>query len=202
MESSVSAYWRPGLFDASRDQVDNPVAIGDLQSIAHQSYLHHTATLRNSLAALAVRVETSFITTDLRTYRPTQRPPRALAFALAYYLWMSTPDVDPVEEGRDLFIENCSRCHHVDGTVAEPVDPAMVGTSPLAAAGPARGTGRYRIPSLAGVRDRPMLLHDGSASSVAELIDPDRPDTIVGHVFGHHLSDADRARLLRFVLSL
>ena len=195
--------WGPGQFDASRDDVDNPVAISDLQSIRYQRFLHHTATLRNNLLALAVRVETSFITTEATYYNASRRPPRELAFALAYWMWNSSPEeVEPIERGRDLFEANCSLCHNADGTVQDPVAPALVGTDPTAAEGPARGTGRYRIPSLAGVGKRSVLLHDASVYSVRELISPDRPEHIVGHTFGHHLSDEQREDLLAFVLSL
>jgi mono/diheme cytochrome c family protein len=190
--------WRPGQLDSSRDGVDNPTAIPDLRAVRYQSHLHAAATVTNSLMALAVRVETLLIISQAET----SRPPRQLAFAIAYYLWhLQPPRADtPNPRGRALFVDECSQCHHSDGGVAGPVDYRRVGTDPTAALSPARTTGRYRVPSLAGVADRPYLLHDGSIRTLDEFLDPDRPQQ--GHPFGLDLSPDDRAALVDFLASV
>lgn len=197
-ENPVIDAWGAGRVDTSRDATDNPTVITDLRAVRYQPYLHHTATIHNGLVALAIRVETLLIVSQGQR----RRPPRDLAFALAYYLWnLSDATVDPPTEGRDLFEANCGRCHHADGTTAGAVDPFEVGTDPTLADAPGRGTGLYRIPTLVGVRDRELLMHDGSVRGLDELFDPQRLPS-GAHPFGLELDDAARARLRAFVSEL
>lgn len=199
-DDSIVGAWRPGQIDSSQDGVDNPTAIPDLRSVRYQSHLHAAASIANDLMALTVRVETLLITSQMET----ARPPRQLAFAIAYYLWnMPLPPTETTgEEERAIFDENCSGCHYADGTVAAPVDYELVGTDPTAALSPARTTGRYRIPTLAGVGDRPYLLHDGSIRSLEKFMDPDRLASTPGHPFGLDLSQEERAAIIEVLKTL
>lgn len=204
IEGTLAEGWRPGQLDPSQDATDNPTKIPDLRAVRYQSHLHAAASVANSLMALTVRIETLLIVSQ----NATSRPPRQLAFAMAYYLWnlpvtkREQASEQDGEAGRALFETNCSRCHHTDGSVAEPVDYRLVGTDPAAALSPARTTGRYRIPSLAGVGDRPYLLHDASVRSLDAFLDPERPATVPGHPFGLDLSAEDRRALIGFLHTL
>lgn len=75
--------WGQGRVDVTPDGAVNPVAITDLRPIRFQRRLHRAATVRNDLIALAIRIETLFIT----SYDQRLRPPREVSLALAYYLW-------------------------------------------------------------------------------------------------------------------
>lgn len=173
--------WRPGTLDPSNDDTDNPSTIGDLRAVRYQSHLHWAGTVRNSLAALTMRVETLLIVS-----RATNRPPREVAFAIAYYLWSST--AKPQADGSELFDTNCGTCHHADGSVGPPL-PWVVDVHP------ARGTGYHRTPSLVGVGDRGRLLHDGSIASLTDLLDSGPS----WHRYGHNLESAQREELAQWV---
>jgi hypothetical protein len=77
--------------------------------------------------------------------------------------------------------------------------PEVVGTDRRAADSPSRTTGRYRIPSLWHVADRGQLLHDGTVTDLALLLDPQRLATVPGHPFGLELEPSERAALIDFV---
>ena len=93
-----------------------------------------------------------------------------------------------------------------------------VGTDPGLALKTRKGTGFYKVPSLRGVWYRPLLLHDGSLTSLEEMFDPARlkddyrptgwippgatTRAVVGHQFGLRLSEADKTALLAFLRSL
>lgn len=195
--------WGPGQVDVTGDGVHNPTAITDLRPIRHQSRLHWAATLHNSLPALAVRIETLIIT----SHAEQRRPPRLVAFALAYYLWFeagkgSAPDPD--HPGAAIFERACGGCHQADGGTIGAVPVVAVGTDPAVARSPERGVGGgfYRVPSLWGVADRRQLLHHGAVHSLEELLDPARLERVPGHPFGTDLPSDDRARLLDFLATL
>jgi mono/diheme cytochrome c family protein len=194
--------WGPGRVDVTPDQLDNPTAIGDLRAVRFQSHLHSAATLHNDLIALAIRIETLIIT----SLGEVVRPPRELTFAMAWYLWtLEAPSVRPLgtePEGEAIFQSTCSSCHRTDGTTADPVPLAAVGTDPAVAESPARGTGAWRVPSLWGVSTRTQLLHTASVSSISELLDPIRLESTPGHAFGTTLDSNERAALVRFVETL
>ena len=94
----------------------------------------------------------------------------------------------------------CAGCHAPPAFTGEPVALARVGTDPAVGLSRDRGTGMYRVPSLRGVRDRALLLHDGSAHSLPELLDPARESA--GHRFGTTLSAADRSDLVAYLTTL
>jgi len=136
-------------------------------------------------------------------YRPTRaRLPPIVALALATYLWSLAPAPPPAprsdaeRHGASLFGDRCAGCH----AAGEPIAVERVGTDPVAAHSRDRGTGMYRPPSLRGVRDRALLLHDGSVRSLGELLDPAR--TTGGHRFATSLSAADRSDLVAFLSTL
>jgi cytochrome c5 len=203
--------WRPGTLDVTADASDNPVAIADLRPVRLQNRLHHAGTLRNDLIPLAVRIETLIVT----SMNETVRPPRVIVAALAAYLWSLASLAQPREaaraardaKGRALFEQHCARCHHEDGTSGEPVALATLGTDPRVGESVERGTGAYRVPSLAFVGDRRRLLASGAIDDLQHLLDPQRLEPanarhVPGHVYGLELEPADRAVLLSFVRTL
>lgn len=192
--------WGKGRLDVTADGLENPTAIPDLRAASHQSHLHCEATLKNSLPALAVRIETLIIDNTQRRLRP----PRELAVALALYITSLGRDGAPGDAsaaplGARLFEERCSGCHHADGSVAAPILTEVIGTDRRVADSPARGTGHYRVPSLWAVSDRGQLLHDGTLPDLEALLDPERPTRVPGHLFGLDLAPNERAMLIDFV---
>ncbi len=191
--------WGAGAIDVTPDGVENPAAMADLRAVRHQTRLHWAGTIYNSLEALTVRIETLIIT-SLRD----ERPPREVAFAIAYYLWnlgLEGAEAPTEGRGRELFEQNCSACHGVDGTAGEPVLLAAIGTEPSVAQSSTRGLdpGVYRVPSLWGAGSRGQFLHHGQVSSLEELLDPRRLESEPGHTFGTNLGAEDRASLIEFV---
>lgn len=193
------AAWGPGSVDVTADGVVNAAAITDLRAISWQSHLHHAGTLRNGLLPLATRIETLMMTSN-----PSYRPPREVAFALAFYLWSMDPPAtaDATERGADLFATHCARCHHADGTTGPPVPLETIGTDAAVGRSTARGTGHWRVPSLRGAGTRTQLLHTGDVDGLDALLDPDRLDRVPGHPFGTSLPAEDRSALADFVRSI
>lgn len=190
--------WNVGTLDVTPDGISNPTAIPDLRPIRFSAYLHWAATLENRLEALAVRLETLIIT----SHQESVRPPREIAFALALYLWrMADAGHGAEEDGRGArdFRQQCGGCHGADGTARGRIDLHTVGTDPRVGRSPARGTGFYRVPSLWGVGERTLLLHDGSIGSLTELLDPSREG---GHRYGLALGADERADLVRYVRTI
>lgn len=196
---SLAGLWGPGRVDVTGDGLHNPTAIPDLRPISFQTYLHRAATLHNDLTALAVRIETLMITSR----RQRMRPPRKLAFAIAWYLWslsdeLSEPDWE--HPGAPLFQANCAGCHQGDRLVGDRVALEAIGTPSAVGESPDRGTGFYRVPSLRGVGDREPLFASGTVPNLETLLSPDRE--VAGHQFGLHLNESDRALLISFLRTL
>lgn len=179
--NSLVAKWPIGTLDPSDDGTNNPSTVGDLRAVRYQTHLHWTGTLRNDLVALAVRIETLLIVSSGETHRP----PRDLAFAVAYYLWHLSET--PSDERSELYETNCGTCHGADGLTGGPL--------PWVETHPGRGTGFHRTPSLVGVTDRGRLLHDGSMDSLEQLLDAGP----AWHQYGRHLDDEDRAELIGYI---
>ena len=190
--------WGPGRVDVTSDGQDNPTAITDLRPVASQSHLHRAATLRNDPIALAIRIETLLIT----TLNEGLRPPRKLTFALALYLWsLNPPEPTPTEpEGQALFGDHCATCHLPPTFTGPPVAIGSIGTDPAVALSPERGTGRWRVPSLRGVSDRPTLTASGAIPDLDALLDPAR--TTPGHRFGLDLDGGAREALRDYLDTL
>ena len=193
--------WGPGRVDVTNDGIDNPTAITDLRAVRSQVALHHAATVKNELVALAIRIETLIIT----SLDEAVRPPRKLAFAMALYLWelepepMHGPDTAS-QRGETVFGDNCSSCHKPPSFSGPSVPIAVVGTDPSVGMSPDRTTGFYRVPSLRGVGDRRRLFANGAVEDIEELLRSDR--TAKGHTFGLGLGDSDKADLVRYLETL
>jgi mono/diheme cytochrome c family protein len=176
--------WGESLVDVTGDDINNPVTIADLRATRFQQRLHWTGNLQNSLAALAVRVDTLLITA-----RPGVRVPRDVVFGLAVYIWqlgerlsdaslsdVTAPANPTIEQGRALFQTHCVACHSGAWGAGGWVPAVNVGTDPAAADSPDRGTGGYRVPALLGFLDRRWThearSHDAWLSAEAALAHP------------------------------
>jgi hypothetical protein len=165
-------------------------------------------------------------------------------YALALYLYSLEPVPSPytfdqttMERGERVFIEQgCVTCHTpplytnnhltpVDG-FTPPADhfdkyeifDISVETDPGLALYTRRSTGYYKVPTLRGLWYRSALLHDGSLTSLEELLEPRRlEDTFVptgfkeawvktkavkGHPFGLQLNDEDKKALIAYMKTL
>jgi len=190
---SLYSTWGPGRVDLAADNQDNPVVIADVRAVRFQSHLHRTANVKNSLPALAVRVETGLVTAHRQEVRPTPVD----AFALAYYLWrlgdsLRSPPAAG-DRGSVVFGQHCARCHQGPGLSGPPVAAESI-VSPVAQMpSAARGTGSLQSTSLRGLADRRLLLFGGYATGIDELLAPERKTG--GHYFGQDLDAADRQAL-------
>jgi len=168
----------------------------------------------------------------------------AQLYALARYLYSLEPLPSPhrydeatLAQGERVFIEEgCVTCHTPPLYTNNELTPALgfippedhfetydifdasVDTDPGLALYTRRGTGYYKVPSLRGLWYRGALLHDGSLTTLDELLDPKRLDddfvpsgfkgagvthrAVPGHPFGLELSEADKAALIAFLKTL
>ena len=199
-EARRMASWGPGRADVTEDDDEDPVAIPDLWGLRDQRWLTQAGTIRHaSPLALAIRQETQL--TDSNHARV--RPPRELAWALTMYLYSLSPPPShaaPSPRGAELFAEHCARCHANAAFGGNPIAATTIGTDPALATGRGRGTGKYRVPTLLGVRDGAPYLHHGAVGSLAELLSPDRREP--GHRAGTELAPADREALIAFLETL
>lgn len=160
--------------------------------------MHWSGNLYNGLDALAVRIETLLIVSSSETVRP----PREIAFALALYVWSLAGEVDPAvrdSRGAPIFEEHCSGCHAGVTGAGDPVEASVVGTDGAVARSPARGTGRYRVPSLHRVGSRSRLTHEGRFASVEALLNPARAGSDPSHPFGLELASEERTELIAYL---
>ena len=174
----------------------------------------------------------------------TERFSDAQAYALSRYLYTLKPMANPVrapqpiiDRGKVLFEEeSCIDCHTppfyssnklapVPGFTPTKEDRAKydildigVKTDPGVALHSRRGTGYYKVPSLAGVWNRPVLMHSGYVNSLEEMFNParqqddfipsgfnpniDKPFAVKGHSFGLGLPAEDRKALIAFLRTL
>jgi mono/diheme cytochrome c family protein len=197
---SLYSTWGPGREDIAADGKDNPVVMADLRPVRFQSDLHRTANLRNSLVALALRVETGLITAHLGARRPARKD----AFALAYYLWTLGDSLDteaPLHHpARPIFERHCSTCHQGPALAGQPVLPAAIHSPMASMPNTARGTGKVRTPSLLGVSARRLLLYGGEAHGIDGLLDPARREG--GHLVGASLTDSERHAIADYLRAL
>jgi mono/diheme cytochrome c family protein len=199
-EAKRMASWGPGRADVTEDDDEDPVAIPDLWGLRHQRWLTQAGTIRHdSPLALAIRQETQL--TDSNHVRV--RPPRELAWALAMFVYSLSPprsDAAPAARGEALFADHCARCHANAAYGGNTIAAATIGTDQALATGRGRGTGKYRVPALLGVRDGAPYLHDGSVGSLTELLSPAR--SAPGHLAGTNLAPDDRDALIAFLQTL
>ncbi len=197
---SLYSTWGPGRVDIAADGRDNPIVIADVRAVRFQTHLHRTANVKNSLPALAVRVETGLITAHRQKLRPTPVD----AFAIAQYLWslgaeLPAPGPSPRATSA-LFERHCGRCHRGPGLSGEPVAAESVGSPVARMHSAARGTGNLQATSLRGVSDRQRLLFGGDATSFESLLSPDRKTG--GHHYGRHLTSPERETLVAYLQGL
>jgi len=210
------ASWGPGRADVTEDDDEDPVTIPDLWGLRSQTWLTQAGTIRHdSPLALAIRQETQLTDSN----HALVRPPRALAWALAMYVYSLTPPAETIAStpqlvrGGELFAENCKSCHANAAYGGKAIAAAAIGTNPSLATGRGRGTGNYRVPPLVRVRDGAPFLHDGSVASLDELLSPARlapgytkgmlgPGPILGHRAGTDLGAVDRRALIAFLGTL
>jgi hypothetical protein len=136
---------------------------------------------------------------------------------LAYQLSLRAPkplrgtfDADAAERGKDVFRNQarCASCHqgptmtdvlkNVFRGGAEPTpflhDPASVGQDPAYARRTA--TGKYRTTPLRGLQQHPPYFHDGSATTLAAVVDH------YVALFGLNLTPGQKADLVEYLKSL
>jgi mono/diheme cytochrome c family protein len=192
--------WGPGREDIAADGQDNPVVMADLRPVRFQSHLHRTANVRNSLMALALRVETGMIT----AYNSKVRPEARDAFALAYFLWTLGDSLDTQaaqrHSGRPILERHCSACHQGPALAGPPILPATIHSPVATMPNTSRGTGKIRVPSLLGVSARRLLLYGGQAHGIDEFLNPDRQQG--GHAVGATLTDGERREIATYLKSL
>lgn len=203
LDAKALLAWGAGRLDVTTTRGDEIVRIPDLRPVRFLRHLHHAATLAsNDVETLAVRLETLIVTSN----GATLRPPRVVASRLAEYLWSlanelpsRSPTTSEERSGQALFETRCARCHVPPTFTGPPVPVEEVGTDPLVAHSPNRGTGMYRVPSLRGVSTRGALLHDGTVPNLDALFDPTRTQ---GHAYGAGLDQAARRDLLAYLHTL
>jgi len=216
--------WGPGRADVTEDDDEDPVAIPDLWGLKHQSALTQAGTIKHiGPTALAIRQETQL----LHSNHQKIRPPRALAFALAMYLYSLDPEAEAgarvasdagapaaknASRGGELFAQRCKTCHSNDAYGGPPVPAERVGTDRSLAFGGARGTGQYRPPALLRVAAAGPYFHHGAVSTLEDVLSPARLEpgykgtlgagAVPGHRFGTDLPSEDRAALVAFLKTL
>ena len=168
----------------------------------------------------------------------------AQAYALSKYLYTLKPLPNPdkaspelIAKGKILFEqETCVDCHTPPFYSSNMLSPVLgftpskedkanfdiidisVKTDPSLALYSRRGTGYYKVPSLAGVWNRNALMHSGYITSLEEMFDPsrqkddfkpsgfnpniDKPFAVKGHNFGLNLNAEDKKALIAFLRSL
>lgn len=190
-------YWAPGTMDVTGDGIENPVQPADLRAILWQDRLHHSGNLGNGRIERMVRIETLMSSHQAYVVRPSRTVVASIALFLES-LGEQLPRPDMASRGGEVFDAACASCHEGEGLSGPPIGVSRVQTDPAASEG-SRGTGGYRAPSLLGLADRGLLLHDGSARSLAGLLGLE-PSDHSGHPFGTNLPESDREALLDLLL--
>lgn len=204
------ARWGPGRADITEDDDEDPVAIVDLWDIesltalTQAATLHHADLGEDAPLALAIRQETQI----LHANRERTRPPRALAWALAMFIYSLDPpprlhSSDPaVARGDAIFRRDCTACHDGPTGSGAPIPAEDIGTDPALARGTSRGTGVYRPAPLLRVAEAAPYFHHGVVASLEQLFDPARLTKIPGHTPGTDLAPAERADLIAYLRTL
>ncbi len=229
-------------------KVPDLIGIGDRKYIDHTgTHLNRGVGDLMRYAALVSYAEaTTFGGHDMLgtvAQRPAARRSDETLYALALYMQSLQPPANPnprgmhSEAGERIFRrEGCAGCHAPPSytsnklTLAKGFKPpedlprtlevlrVSVGTDPGLALNTRKGTGFYKVPSLRGVWYRGHYLHDGAASSLEELFDPDRlseshvrggysppgvkTKAIEGHEFGLKLTAEERKQMIAFLRTL
>lgn len=210
------ATWGPGRADVTEDVDEDPVAIPDLWALKAQSHLTQAGGIRHTgPTALAIRQETQL----LHSNHERVRPPRALAWALAMFLYALEPEgaapapTPLTARGAKLFERGCSECHSNAAYGGPLVSADTLGTDAALANGAARGTGHYRAPALVRVRDAAPYLHQGAVPTLEDLMSPERltagyrgsplgPGPVKGHAYGTDWPQEDRDAVIAWMRTL
>ena len=194
-QKTQNSEWGPGRVDITGDGIFNPTVIADVRPVRYQRNLQRAATIRNSLIAVALRLETNTIAIT----RGAVRPPRDAILALSLYLWSLAENLPepPDGRGRELFDRNCASCHTPPYFSGAPIPIEDVGSDDAIGRSPYRTTGMYQTPSLRGVSHRRLLTANGDVFSLEEILSPNRKAP--GHPYGQNLSREDRSDLLFFL---
>ncbi|MCB9647151.1 MAG: c-type cytochrome [Deltaproteobacteria bacterium] len=187
----VPSGWGPGRVDVTADGVENPTAIPDLRPVRMQAFLHRAGSLRNDRLVLAMRTETLILT----SLGASVRPPPVVALGLSWWMWGLADGLPPTpEDGAEVFTARCGGCHDGPGGAGQ-LAPLSAGTDMAVLTSPERGTGRARVPALAGLGDRAPLFSGGAARDLDGWWAD--PDAVPGHPSPAALPEAERAALLR-----
>lgn len=238
--------WNGSLYYPAK--VPDLIGIKDRRYIDHTAtHLHRGIGDLMRYAALVSFAETAdfgphhVLSEDAK--RIQARLPDEALFALALYIYSLQPPTNPnpfddkAEAGKKIFArEGCPACHtpplytsnkltlakgfkpSADVPATLDILPISVGTDPGLALNTRKGTGYYKVPSLKGVWYRAHYLHDGAATTLEEMFDPDRlkeshapggwrplgaqTNAIKGHEFGLKLEPDERTQLLAFLRTL
>jgi mono/diheme cytochrome c family protein len=211
-DKAVYNSWGPGRYDPrfNWDGINGPVLIPPaygLQGVAMETYTGDgpISYWNNYVAVTQMGGKGRF--TDERlgislTWPIDLVTPRLPAL-LEYQLSLSAPppppgsfDVAAAERGRAVFDRACASCHAGDAYTDSPAlhAPAETGMDPAYAARTA--TKMYRTTPLRGLWQHPPYFHDGSAATLADVVDH------YNAVLGLALTDADRSDLIQFLSSL
>jgi hypothetical protein len=168
----------------------------------------------------------------------------AQLYALTQYIYSLKPPKNPnkfpaelITQGKAVFAKaGCVSCHTPPLYTNNKLTPVngfeppkehfekydifnvSVETDSVSALYTRRGTGYYKVPSLRGVWYQSAFFHNGSLSTLEEVLDPKRlqPDfiptgfkpphvktmAVKGHPFGMELSDGDKRALIAFMKTL
>jgi len=168
----------------------------------------------------------------------------AQLYALTQYIYSLKPPKNPnkfpkklIEKGTMIFAKaGCVSCHTPPLYTNNKLTPAngfeppaahfkkydifnvSVETDSVSTLYTRRGTGYYKVPSLRGVWFQSVFFHNGSLTSLEEVLDPKRLQTdyvptgykpphlktmaVKGHSFGFDLSEADKKALVAFMKTL
>lgn len=189
---AIALSWGKGRVDVSSSFGNEPARIPDLRPVRYQKFLQYSGAVRKvDRLSLELRIETLIIT----SMHETARPPHAITRALVIYLESLADGLPVAPPGPPVFTRECAGCHEGN----ELIDVDDVGTDPVLARSPNRGTGKYRAPSLHGVSLRAPLMHDASVESLDTLLDSGRSG---GHRFGLELPKSERAALTDYLKKL
>lgn len=188
---ALLAAWPPGSLDATPDLIGNPAQIPDLFIAAQAQPAgwsgdlasgapHHglgdgraEAAAAPGLFGLDPQVHLGILLQNAPGRPPAMPPPRAAAAELAEFVASLQPPLQPpqavdpaqADTGRQVFVRaGCDRCH--DG-------PALTNHAivPVATLGAEPSRDGYKVKGLIGLAWSAPYLHDGSADSLAVLLD-------------------------------
>lgn len=198
LEPGDFGQWGPGMVDVTDDQMVDPLLIPNLWGASVQAYFNASGSVKiDEPAVAAVRFETQYIL----NHGYEVRPPRALTWALATYVYALKPPEPKTKaehpDGERVFMARCAGCHDPEqGYSGGLIEASTIKSDPQASQSMTRGTGFYRVPSLLGVGGGGPYLHDASAPDLEALL------TSAGHPYGEPIDDQERADLIAYLNQL